>query len=188
MTWQFGSLRMFGYDVIEADPPTKFELYSEEGEEKSAAAHYELMEWEDLERFRINDLARDHSILLLWACAPTLPKSLKLMEAWGAVYKTELIWRKMSANGKPRTGPGYRARTMHEIVLLGCFGHKQIHKPFPSLFDGVRRQHSRKPQEFYDLVVDRTPGLTRCSLFTRETRAGFDSWGKEATKFDVVAA
>lgn len=189
MTFPFEPLRMFGYDVIDVDPPTSFELYSEKGAEKSAAHHYDLMSWEDLAALPVGHLARGNAILLLWACSPTLPHSLRLMERWGALYKTNLVWRKVTKNGKPRMGPGYRARTLHEHVLVGVFGDgPQNHSPFPSLFDGVAREHSRKPEEYYEIVRRATLGLYRCSLFTRETRDGFDSWGNEATKFDGEAA
>jgi N6-adenosine-specific RNA methylase IME4 len=188
MTWPFAPLRMFGYDVIEVDPPTEFDLYSDKGAAKSAAAHYKTMSWDDIGALPVGHLARADAILLLWACAPTLPQSLRLMERWGALYKTNLVWRKVTRNGKPRMGPGYRARTLHEHVLLGVFGNgRQIHDAFPSLFDGVAREHSRKPEEFYRLVVERTLGLDRCSLFSRETRAGWEGWGNEATKFDEAA-
>lgn len=188
VTWPFEPLRMFGYDVIEADPPWDFENYSDAGTVKGADPHYDVMNTCQIEAMRVGDLARDHSILLLWATIPMLPQGLDVMRAWGATYKSHMVWRKTTPKGKVRIGTGYRVRGMHEIALLGCFGSKQIHKAFPSLFDGVAREHSRKPQEFYDLIVDRTPGLTRCSLFSRETREGFDGWGNEATKFDGVAA
>ena len=48
MTWPFGHLPMFGFDVIVADPPTRFELYSEKGNRKSASRHYSTMSWQDL--------------------------------------------------------------------------------------------------------------------------------------------
>lgn len=185
MNWPFDPLKMFGYDVIEADPPTEFTLYSEAGNKKSASAHYDTMTWGDLAAMPVGHLAKANAILLLWACAPTLPQSLDLMKRWGALYKTELIWRKVTKNGKPRMGPGYRARGLHEIVLVGVFGDEmQIHEPFPSLFDGVAREHSRKPNEFYDMVMKKTLGLSRCSLFSRESRPGFAGWGNEHGKFD----
>ena len=188
MTFPFSPLRMFGYDIIDVDPPTPFNLYSEKGAEKSAASHYSLMSWDALGRLPVGHLARANALLLLWACAPTLPMSIRLMESWGALYKTDLVWRKVTKNGKPRMGPGYRARTLHEHVLVGVFGDgPQIHKPFPSLFDGVAREHSRKPDEYYRMVVERTLGLDRCCLFARETRPGFEGWGLEAGKFDAVA-
>lgn len=188
MTWPFAPLPTFGFDVLVIDPPTEFELYSDKGATKSAAAHYKLMSWEDIARLPIGHLARANAIVLLWACAPTLRKSFALLDAWGALYKTELIWRKLTKNGKPRMGPGYRGRTLHEPILLGVFGDgEQIHEPFPSLFDGEAREHSRKPIEFYDIVRVKTPGLTRCDLFSRETHEGFSAWGDETTKFDKAA-
>lgn len=189
MTFPFAPLRMFGFDVIVADPPTQFELYSEAGNEKSASAQYDIMSWDDLGALPIGHLAKANAILLLWACAPTLPKSLSLMTAWGALYKTELIWRKTTKNGLPRMSTGYRARGFHECVLVGVFGdERQIHDAFPSLFDGVAREHSRKPDEFYEMVATKTPGLERCDLFSRQTHPGFVGWGKEHGKFDQVAA
>jgi len=68
--------------------------------------------------------------------------------------------------------------------LLGGLGGRQRHAAFPSIFDGVAREHSRKPDEFYKIVVDKTAGADRCDLFSRETRPGFDAWGNEAGKFD----
>jgi N6-adenosine-specific RNA methylase IME4 len=58
----------------------------------------------------------------------------------------------------------------------------------PSLFDGIAREHSRKPDEFYGIVTEYTPAaLRRADLFARETRPGFDGWGNEVGKFDVSA-
>jgi hypothetical protein len=37
--WRFGTLAMFGYDVIVADPPWDFENYSDAGTKKGADPH-----------------------------------------------------------------------------------------------------------------------------------------------------
>lgn len=189
MTWPFAPLRMFGYDVIEADPPTDFKLWSEAGNAKSASAQYGIMSWEELAALPVGHLARANAILTLWACPPTLPKSIWLMAQWGALYKTELVWRKVTKNGKPRRGTGYRSAGYHESVLIGVFGNeRQIHDQFNGVFDGIAREHSRKPDEFYRMLVAKTPGLDRCSLFSRESREGFDCFGDEVGKFDQQAA
>ena len=57
-----------------------------------------------------------------------------------------------------------------------CFG-------LPSCFDGVRREHSRKPDEFYEMIAKKTPGLRRADVFAREKREGWDCWGDEVGKF-----
>jgi len=67
--------------------------------------------------------------------------------------------------------------------LLGGLGGRQRHAAFPSIFDGVAREHSREPDEFYKIVVDKTAGADRCDLFSRETRPGVDAWGNEPGKF-----
>jgi N6-adenosine-specific RNA methylase IME4 len=189
MTWPFGHLQMFGYDVIVVDPPTTFELRSEKGNSKSAGAQYDLMSWSALAALPVGHLARANGIICLWACPPTLHLSFKLLEDWGALYKTERIWDKRTKNGKRRMGTGYRSRAMHESLLLGVFGNeRQIHDTFLGVFEGEAREHSRKPESFYADLVDKTPGLSRCELFGRQSRPGFDVWGNEATKFDREAA
>jgi hypothetical protein len=105
--------------------------------------------------------------------------------AWEERRAPQIVWRKVTKNG--RVGTGYRVRTCHEPVLLAIFGGRHRHKAFPSVFDGLAREHSRKPDEFYRMVLDGTPDLDRCDLFSRETRPGFDGWGKERGKFDRVA-
>lgn len=187
MTWPFEPLRMFGYDLIEADPPWDFENYSDAGTAKGADPHYAVMSLNDIKAMRVGDLARGDCLLLLWATGCMLPQALDVMSAWGFTFKSEMVWRKLTKNGLPRMGTGYRVRTLHEPILVGTMGNP-MHAAFPSLFGGVAREHSRKPEEFYEIVRDRTHGLTRCSLFTRETREGFDGWGNEATKFDGAAA
>jgi N6-adenosine-specific RNA methylase IME4 len=184
-SWPFDPLRMFGYDVVVIDPPTPFDTYSTSGQSKSGGGHYDTMPWEEIAKLPFGQLARCNAIVLLWACPPTLHRSFWLLEQMGAKYKSELIWRKVTKNGKPRRGTGYRNAGYHESVLLGVFGdERQTHDQFVSMFDGVVRDHSRKPDEFYQMVAQRTPHAFRCDLFSRETRPGFDGWGNEHGKFD----
>ena len=118
--------------------------------------------------------------------SPQIVHALGVMRMWGFTYKTMLIWRKTTAGGRVRWGTGYVARTLHEPVLLGTIGKPKLTSAFPSLFDGLARGHSRKPESFYELVRKHTAGLRRADLFSRETRHGFESWGDESTKFDRV--
>lgn len=185
MLWPFAPLRMFGYDVIVCDPPTEFVTHSEKGQAKSGGGQYVTMSWQAIAALPFGQLARANAIFLLWACPPTLRQSFWLLEQIGAKYKTELVWRKITKNGKPRRGTGYRSAGYHESVLLSVFGdERQTHDQFRSMFDGVVRQHSRKPDEFYQMVAERTPHAFRCDLFSRETRPGFEGWGLEHGLFD----
>lgn len=173
--WQFGTLKMFGYDLLVADVPARFELYSEDtGSGKGAASQYDLMSVEELKALRVGELCRGDTLLLYWTTgwASAEGQAQEIVRSWGFRPKTELIWRKTTPAGKVRMGTGYRARTMHEPVLLCTLGNPK-HKPFPSIFDGVAREHSRKPEEFYSLVDRCCPGLRfRADLFARTEREG----------------
>lgn len=188
MTWLFDPLTPLSYEVIVADPPWKYERWSETNQTKGAADQYETMETTDILRLPVGQLARGDTLLLLWGCGCMLPQAIGAMQAWGFVFKSEIIWRKVFASGAPRMGTGYRVRTMHEPILVGTIGHPR-HKAFPSIFDGVAREHSRKPDEFYDLIAAHTRlAVRRADLFSRETRPGFEGWGAEHGKFDGEVA
>lgn len=199
MSWPFGDLPLFGFDCLVIDPPWHFNLYSNAGNQKAASSQYDVMNLADIKALPVGQLARAKAILFLWACAPMLPEALDVMKAWGFTYKTMLAWRKITPAGKPRMGCGYVARSMHEPILVGAIGHGDQDKALPSVFDGtclddgadlidgIARQHSRKPDSFYDLVRQVTPRAERCDLFSRETREGFTGWGREHRKFDEAA-
>ena len=179
--WPFGSLQMFKYRVIVADPPWSFENYSEKGQEKAAAAHYDTMSLSDIMNLPVGHLASDHCLLLLWTTgwAMATGQAQKVARAWGFEPKTELVWRKTTENGKVRMGPGYLARTMHEPILVCTTGAPHF-RALPSLFDGLAREHSRKPDEFYSLVMRHTMGSWRCDLFSAgHPRPGFEGWGQD---------
>lgn len=189
LAWPFGDLRPLAYDVFSADPPWQFRTWSDKGQEKSAEKHYRTMTIEEIKALPVGVLARGDAVLLLWTTgwAMATGQAQAVATAWGFVPVTELVWRKTTVNRKVRVGPGYRARTMHEPVLLCVMGNPR-HKAFPSLFDGLAREHSRKPEEFYAMVERHTPMATgRLDLFSRQQRPGWDQWGDETGKFEPVA-
>jgi N6-adenosine-specific RNA methylase IME4 len=185
--WQFGSLQMFGHQLIVADPPWDFENYSAAGTLKGADQHYRVMSLDDIKALRVHELAGADCLLLLWSTGCMLPQCLDVMKAWGFAFKSEMIWRKVFPSGKIRMGTGYRVRTMHEPIMLGTVGNPQ-HKPFPSILDGVAREHSRKPEEFYALIDKCCPQLQgKADLFSRTLRDGWNAWGDEIGKFEAAA-
>lgn len=180
MTWPFGILQTFKYGVIVADPPWTFELRSEAGEGKSAQNHYDCMTLGAIKAMPVGHLASGDSLLLLWTCgwAIATGQAQDVARAWGFKPTTEIVWRKTTKNGKVRMGPGYRARTMHEPVLVCTMGNP-VHGALPSLFDGLAREHSRKPDEFYTMLQKHTPGAWRCNLFSAGySHPGFEGWGE----------
>lgn len=190
MNWPFGNIRPLSADVISVDFPWAIELYSEEGNEKSASAQYDVMTLAEIMDFapQISMLASRDCLCLMWGCEWMAPKDRQaVLEAMGFTYKSTVIWRKTTKNKKVRWGPGYRVRTMHEPIYIGTTGNP-THKAFPSIFDGLAREHSRKPEEFYSLVEAHTPkAMCRLDLFSRQSRPNWTNWGREKTLFDAEA-
>lgn len=188
--WPFPTLPPAYFDLIVADPPWKFKNYGlvDGGGNKGAAAHYDCLPPEVIrDTFPIGDLAAKNSMLLCWATIPLLPRQIAVVQAWGFEYKSAMVWRKVSKNGKQMWGTGYRVRAMVEVVIIATKGEPKQHKPFPGLFDGLLRRHSEKPESFYELVDKCVPNLTRrADVFVRRTRPGYLPFGDEATKFDEV--
>jgi N6-adenosine-specific RNA methylase IME4 len=183
VTWPLAPLTPLSYDLIVADPPWRFRTWGEHNQAKSASKHYDLMQTTDIEALPIGNLAQRDCILLLWATGAMMPQALTCMKAWGFTYKSQMVWRKTTASGKVRMGTGYWARSMHEPVLIGSIGKPGKFSAFPSIFDGVAREHSRKPEEFYALVDKHASGLRRADVFARTQRLGWESFGNETEKF-----
>jgi N6-adenosine-specific RNA methylase IME4 len=172
------------YDIIVADPPWLVKTYSEKGESKSPQAHYRCHDIEAISTLPVWQIARGDCWLFLWTSAPLLNRAFDVMRAWRFSYCTRFSWRKMTAAGKPRKGPGFVVRTHHEDILIGKRGAPLYAGALDSLLDGVAREHSRKPEEFYDQIESFLPRAWRIDLFSRLDRPGWDSWGDEAGKFN----
>lgn len=184
MSWFFEPLLPLHYEMIVIDPPWPFELYSKKGDLKSAQRHYDCMSHEEIINLPVGQLASMNCLLYLWATAPELPFAIKCLETWGFVYKSFMLWRKITCNGKERIGTGYRVRTTGEIILIGTLGNPiQSYKPH-TIFNGIVREHSRKPDEFYDICNRVMPSARRADVFAREKRIGWHSFGNEINKWE----
>jgi N6-adenosine-specific RNA methylase IME4 len=189
MTWPFGDLIPLSYDVILADPATRFETWSPAGEGKSPQAHYATMSWQDLAALPVNKLARGDAILFLWACWPTLRESLQLMEEWGFRYVTGGAWHKRTKHGKTAFGTGYVLRSASEPYFIGMTGSPLTSRSVRNVIEAETRGHSRKPDEQYDYCRRLAPRAVRfVELFARQSWGGWDAWGDELGKFEGEAA
>jgi N6-adenosine-specific RNA methylase IME4 len=184
----FAPLAARSYDVLVIDPPWHFNTWSQAGQTiKSASGQYRTMPLAEIMALPVRELLKRDAIVYLWATGAMLPHALETMKAWGVVYKTSFVWRKITRNGKVRWGTGRWAQSGHEHVLLGVVGKPRCFLS-PSIFDGLARAHSRKPDEFYNTILNKTPGLWRADVFAREQREGWDCWGDEVGKFSSVPA
>jgi N6-adenosine-specific RNA methylase IME4 len=188
MTWPFGNLQMFGYDMIVADPPWSFELYSEKGEKKSAQAQYDCMSLDDIKRLPVSHLAAPDCCLFMWATWPMLPQCLEVLKAWGFRYVTGGHWHKLTASGKQAFGTGYRVRCASEPWFIGLTGNPTTSRSLRNAIEGVVREHSRKPEEAYTWAEQYIPNARRVELFSRQERPGWEVWGNESQKFNASHA
>jgi N6-adenosine-specific RNA methylase IME4 len=169
------------FDIVVADPPWRFNTWSQTNQAvgKGALRHYRLMTLQDIMALPVGELFGAHGFAFLWTTgwAMATGQAHAVARAWGLEPKTESAWRKVTKTGKVRVGTGYIARSMHEPILI-CTKGKPGQLGFPSLFDGLAREHSRKPDEFYALLAKLTPGQRRCDLFSGgHKHPGFVGWG-----------
>lgn len=171
--------------MIMADPPWKYLTRSEKGLGKSADRHYSTMTLDSLMRLPVAALAAKDCVLWLWATAPMLEKQMLVLRAWDFKYVSCGVWVKRTKSGKLGFGGGYTFRNAHEMVLIGSRGNpKYPNRDVRSVIEGPLREHSRKPEESYDVARRLVPYGRAADVFSRETRVGWDSFGNEAGKFD----
>lgn len=184
--WPFDPLRPFSFDVVMADPPWRWEAYSDKGLEKSPEAHYTTMGLEEITSLPIGDLLAPSGVLFLWCTWPLLDRQIALIPKWGLAYKTGGAWAKRTINGKLRWGPGYIFRSVCEPFLIATLpGAKWNGRSEPNIIDGLAREHSRKPEEAFAVIERAMPDARKLELFSRASRPGWATWGNEATRFDA---
>ena len=169
------------YNIIYADPPWTYKVWTAKGGHKSASAHYQTMSLEDIKKLPVESIAADDSILFMWATYPNLLEAFEVIKSWGFTYKTVgFTWMKMYSNGKPVCGLGYWKRANAEICLLATKGKpKRVNKGVYQAILAPQRKHSQKPDEIRDRIVTLMGDLPRVELFAREETKGWDVWGNE---------
>lgn len=182
------------FSVIYADPPWTFRTWSNKGKGRSAENHYNCLSLKDIMELPIEGIAADDCALFLWATDPLLPQALDLIERWGFTYKTiAFVWAKLNKNAPATlwtasdffTGMGYWSRANSELCLLGTKGKPQRQSAsVRRLVVAPRREHSRKPDEVADRIVQLMGDVPRVELFARTSRPGWSVWGDETEKFE----
>lgn len=168
------------YKVIYADPPWSYNVWSGKG--KTAANHYDCMKKEDISNLPVGNLADKDCILFLWVTFPCLREGLEVMKEWGFEYKTcGFVWvKKNKQSDSWFWGLGYWTRANAEICLIGTKGKpdrksRSVHQ----VVDSRIREHSRKPDEVRDRIVQLCGDVPRIELFARQSVDGWDCWGNE---------
>jgi N6-adenosine-specific RNA methylase IME4 len=188
-SWPFAPLSRAAYGVITADPPWSFATWSKRGQGKSASQHYAVMGLDDIKALPVADLAAPDCLLLLWATQAQLNQAFAVMRSWGFEFKSSGAWAKQSPTGASWAfGTGYLLRSAAEFFLIGTRGRpKPESRSERNLIVAPVREHSRKPDQAYEMLERMFPAKRRAELFARYSRPGWEQWGTETEKFRSAA-
>ena len=160
------------FRTIVADPPWQ---YDQPGVTKADSRRfYPTLTVEEIASLPVARLADEDAHLWLWTTNALMEKAYGVVRAWGFSPLTLVTWC------KPGPGVGHYVRNNTEHAILARRGRAltPAGKPLSSWYVWPRREHSRKPDEFFSLVEQVSPG-PYLELFARRERPGWTPWGDE---------
>ena len=146
---------------------------------------YPVMSSSDIKALPIKDIADENCILFIWTTDYHLSRCCEVIKAWGFEYKTVgFVWQKLNKQNKPVCFMGnYTLKSGVEICLLATKGKgatKLVKKRnVRSLVQSQREEHSKKPDEVRNRIVELCGDIPRVELFARKNHDGWDAWGNE---------
>lgn len=175
-------MKMGKYQVIYADTPWAYRVWSKKGNGRSAESHYPTMSIEEIADLPVNELADENCALFLWVTFPLLKEIWKVIDAWGFTYKSvAFVWIKQNKKADSLFwGMGYWTRANAEICILATKGSpkrysKRVHQVIVSHIE----EHSKKPEEARRRIEQLMGDVPRIELFARRETPGWDVWGNE---------
>ena len=207
MTSPFDDLPQGHFKAIVADPPWHFRARTalqtaNWDSRRDAEKHYAVMGVADICNLPVGDLAAKDAHLFIWTTGPCLRQTFEVIEAWGFRYSAVAftwvklarrhnqlrLWAAPLSETELHVGLGLTTRKNAEFCLLARRGNaRREAKNIREIIMEPVREHSRKPDEAYERVTRYCAG-PYLELFGRESRAGWTTWGNEATKFDAPIA
>lgn len=169
------------YNIIYADPPWIYKDKALAGN-RGACCKYRVMKTEDICNLPISKIAEKDCILFMWVTMPKLNECFEVIKKWGFEYKTcAFIWiKKNKKSDSLFWGMGSWTRANAELCLLATKGKpKRISAKVHSVIISKIREHSRKPDETRDKILELCGDKSKIELFAREDIEGWDCWGDE---------
>lgn len=163
------------YRVIYADPPWSYGN-SMPDYATDQRDHYPVMAMSDICALPVREWAEEDAVLFLWVTSPILEESFQVIRAWGFKYKASFVWDKVLHN------MGHYNSVRHEFLLVCTRGSCQpdVRKLFDSVQSIERTEHSKKPEEFYDIIETIYPNGERLEMFARQPRKGWKAYGNQS--------
>jgi len=177
------------FATILADPPWQFQNRTGKmAPEHKRLARYPTMTLPEIKGLPVESIAEETAHLYLWVPNALLAEGMQVMQEWGFTYKTNIVWYKIRKDGGPdRRGVGFYFRNVTEIILFGVRGKGartlQPGRSQENIISSRKREHSRKPDEQYELIESCSWG-PRIELFARGQREGWFSWGNQSENYE----
>lgn len=173
------------FKTILADPPWQFQNRTGKvAPEHKRLNRYGTLTLADIKALPVSDAADEVAHLYLWVPNALLPDGLEVMKAWGFNYKSNIVWHKLRKDGgSDGRGVGFYFRNVTELLLFGVRGKNartlQPGRTQVNYLGTRKREHSRKPDEQYELIESCSPGPF-LELFARGERPRWAVWGNQA--------
>jgi N6-adenosine-specific RNA methylase IME4 len=162
------------YEVVAMDPPWAYGREYDPETSRVAAPYPEMTQAQLLDL--TPPFAQDCA-LFLWTTHAFIFDAKELLDKWGFQYKATIVW------DKERLGMGQWLRMQCEFCLIGIKGARNwTNTTWADVIREPRREHSRKPEKFYEMVESITTGR-RLEFFSREQRKGWATYGNDTEKF-----
>jgi N6-adenosine-specific RNA methylase IME4 len=177
------------YKIIYADPPWSYnDKMGNDSHFMSATSAYQTQDKEWIKNLKVNDISDKDCVLFLWAVSPLLPEALEVMKSWGFKYVTvAFVWSKHTKNKIKVSNMGRWTMGNVEVCLLGRKGKPQrIVKNIKQLVEAERTEHSKKPTEVRDRIIQLMGDLPRLEMFARQKTEGWDVFGNEVSDSIVI--
>ena len=176
------------FSTILADPPWQFQNRTGKmAPEHKRLSRYPTLTLQEIKDIPVEAAVEDTAHLYLWVPNALLAEGLQVLDSWGFTYKTNLIWYKVRKDGGPdRRGVGFYFRNVTELILFGVRGKNvrtlQPGRTQPNIIASRKREHSRKPDEQYEIIESCSWG-PYLEMFARGTREGWYCWGNQADDY-----
>lgn len=174
------------FDVVVIDPPWEMQKIDRDDRPNQDAFGYDTMSLAEIEAFWVDKIevkTKPDCHVFCWTTQKYLPEALKIIDRLGYRYVLTMVWHK-PGGFQPNDLPQYNC----EFAVYARKGSPLFvdTRDFFVCNSWPRREHSRKPQEFYQLIK-RVTGGSRLDVFARERHEGFAQFGKEIDKFIEAA-
>lgn len=169
------------YNIIYADPAWSYKDKALAGN-RGACCKYDVMSIKDIQELPVKNIAAKDCVLFMWVTMPKLNECFEVIKAWGFDYKTcAFTWIKENKKSNSLFwGMGRWTRANAELCLIATKGKpKRKSAKVHSVIISKIREHSRKPDETREKIVELCGDLPRIELFARQYAEGWDCWGNE---------